>query len=105
MQSVFLTRPLVSGVLFSNSDLPVSYLVFKTNLLVSMPFTLATNLSYTSFLTTSFFTTWLSLLKSTGTGANLSIFDLSTSVFKLAKFVLNAKLEVSTCEIFLTLHN
>ena len=66
-----------------------------------MLFTLATNLSYTVFLTTSFFTTSLSLLKSTGTGANLSISNLSTSVFKLAKFVVNAKLEVSACEIFL----
>ena len=27
--------------------------------------------------------------------------NLSTSVFKLAKVVFNAKLEVSTCEIFL----
>ena len=27
--------------------------------------------------------------------------NLSTSVFKLATFVVNAKLEVSTCEIFL----
>ena len=34
-------------------------------------------------------------------GANLSISNLLTSVFKLAKFVFNAKLEVSTCEIFL----
>ena len=66
-----------------------------------MLFTLATNLSYTVFLTTSFFTTSLSLLKSTGTGTNLSMSNLSTSVFKLAKFVYNAKLEVSTCEIFL----
>ena len=99
-QSVFLARPLVSGILFSNSDLSVSYLVFKTNPLVSILFTLLTNLSYTSFLTTLFFTTSLSLLKSTGTGANLSISNLSTSVFKLAKFVFNAKLEVSTCEIF-----
>ena len=49
----------------------------------------------------SFFTTSLSLLKSTGTGTNLSISNLSTSVFKLAKFVFNAKLEASTCEIFL----
>ena len=66
-----------------------------------MLFTLATNLSYTVFLATLFFTTSLSLLKSTGTGTNLSISNLSTSVFKLAKFVFNAKLEVSTCEIFL----
>ena len=66
-----------------------------------MLFTLATDLSYTAFLTTSFFTTSLSLLKSTGMGANLSISNLLTSVFKLAKFAFNAKLEVSTCEIFL----
>ena len=33
-------------------------------------------------------------------GTNLWISNLSTSVFKLAKFVFNAKLEVSTCEIF-----
>ena len=74
-----------------------------------MLFTLATNLSYSVFLTTSFFTTSLSLLKSTGTGTNLSISNLSTSVFKLAKFVFNTKLDVSTCEIFLIsvflLHN
>ena len=36
-----------------------------------------------------------SLLKSTGTGTNLSTSNLSDSVFKLAKFVFNAKLEVS----------
>ena len=53
-ESVFLTRPLISGILFSNSDLSVSYLVFKINPLVSILSTLATNLSYTSFLTTSF---------------------------------------------------
>ena len=61
--------------------------------------TLAANLSYTA-LTTSFFTTSLSLLKSAGTGANLSMSNLSTSVFKLAKFVFNAKHEVSTCVTF-----
>ena len=79
----------------------MSYLDFKTNPLGSILFTLATNLSYTAFLTTSFLTTSLNLLKSTGTGANLSMSNLSTSVFKLAKFVFNAKPEVSTCEIFL----
>ena len=50
---------------------------------------------------TSFFTASLSLLKSTGTGANLSISNLSYSVFKSAKFVFNAKLDVSTRKIFL----
>ena len=40
-------------------------------------------------------------LKSTGTGTNLSMSNLLTSVFKLAIFVFNAKLEVSMGEIFL----
>ena len=71
-------------------------------------FTLLTNLSYSVFLTTSLLTALLNLLKSAGTGANLSTSNLSTSFFKLAKFVFNAKLEVSTCEISLIsafLHN
>ena len=56
----------------------MSYSVFKTNPLVSILFTLVTNLSYAVFLTTSFFTTSLSLLKLTGIGINLSISNLST---------------------------
>ena len=36
------------------------------------------------------------LIKSTGAGTNFSISNLSASVFKLAKFVFSAKLEVST---------
>ena len=44
---------------------------------------------------TSFFTTSLSLLKSTGTGTNLPMPNLSTSDFTLAKFVFTAKLGVS----------
>ena len=55
----------------------MSYSVFKTNPLVSILFTLVTNLSHTVFLT-SFFTTSLSLLKLTGIGINLSISNLST---------------------------
>ena len=50
VQPLFLTRPLVSGILFYISDLSVSYLVFKANLLVSILFTLATNILYTVFL-------------------------------------------------------
>ena len=79
----------------------MSHIAFKTNQLVSIFSTFSTNLSYTAFSTTSSFTTLLSLLKSTGTGINLSISNLSTSVFKLAKFDFSTKLEVSTCEIFL----
>ena len=53
-----------------------------------------------SFLTTSFFTASLSLLKSTETGANLSLSDLSTSIFRLVKFVFSAKREVSMSVTF-----
>ena len=82
--------------LISNSVLSVLYLVVNTKSLVSILFTLVTILLYSVLLTTSFFTTLLSLLKSLGIGTNLSMSNLSTSVFKLAKFVFNAKFEVST---------
>ena len=49
---------------------------------------------------TSFFTALDNLLKSVGASTNLSISNLSTSVFKLDKLVFNAKPEVSTCVIF-----
>ena len=42
---------------------------------------------YKSFLTTAFFATLLILLKSTGTGTNLSRSNLSTLLFKLRKLV------------------
>ena len=61
----------------------MSRLVFKTNLLVSILFTFATNLSYTVLLTTSLVATLLSLIKLTGTVFNLSTSILSTSAFKL----------------------
>ena len=91
----FLTRSLTLGIFFYNSVLSVWYLVFNTKSLVSMLFTFATSLSYTAFLTTSFFTISLSLLKSTETGANLSMSNLSTSIFRLANFVFT-----STCLTF-----
>ena len=62
--------------------------------------TFVNNLSYTVFLTTSFFTTLLSLAKSLETGVNSSISSLSTSVFRLAKFNFSTKLLTSTCDIF-----
>ena len=71
LKSNFLTRPLVSEYCFSNSNLSVSYLVFKVNPLVSI--LLATNLSYAVFLATSFFTASFSLLKSTGKGSTFPI--------------------------------
>ena len=68
-----------SLIFFSKYDLSVSYLVFKTNRLVSILFTSATNLSYTVFLTTLLFTTLISLLKSTG-----SVFNLPSSVLSIS---------------------
>ena len=97
----FLTSPLasdiflsVSLVFFSKSDLPVSYLVFKTNPLLSIVFTFATNLSYAIFLTTSLFTTLISLLKSTGAVFTLPVSIFSTSGFKLAKSNFADRLDV-----------
>ena len=45
----FLTKSVTLGILFSNSNLSVLYLVFKAKSLVSILFTLESNLSYTSF--------------------------------------------------------
>ena len=73
----------------------MSYLVFKTNPLLSILFTFAANLSYTAFLTASCFTKLLSLLKSTKTDTNLSISNLSTSAFKPTKLDFVASLDVS----------
>ena len=97
-----------SQTLFSTSDLFVSYLVFKTNPLVSILFTFGTNLSYTIFFTTSLLTTLLSLLKSTGTVFHLSTSILSISAFKLAKSDFAANVDVSTPVAFFKpalLHN
>ena len=73
---------------------------FKKSPVVSMLLTLAINLSYKVFLTTSFFTTLLSFAKLLGTGVNLSISNLSTSVFKPAKFDFSANLQTSKCATF-----
>ena len=69
--------------------------MFKTNPLVSLLFTFATNLLCNVFLTILLFTILLSLLKSIGKGFILSISIFSTSAFKLAKSDFAANLEVS----------
>ena len=86
MSFVFLIKSVTSGILFSNSVLSVLYLVNNKKSLVSILSNFATNLSYPGFLTASFFTTSLNLVKSTGTDANLSMSNLSTSLFRLAFF-------------------
>ena len=82
-------RLLIPGMFFSNFNLSTTYLVFKRNPLVSILFTWLTNFLYSVFLITPFFTTLDNLLKSTGTIFSLSVSNISTSVFKLAKFVFN----------------
>ena len=109
------SKLLVSGIIFSASlilfsrfHLSVSYVDFITNPVVSILFTFVTNLLHSVFLTTSFFTTLLNLAKSSGTGVHFAMTNLSYSVFKLARFVFDAKLLTSTCVTFLnqfSLHN
>ena len=76
-KSVFLAKSLVLGIFlstpltfFSKSGLSVSYVVFKTNHVVSILSTFVTNLLYSVFLA-SFFTTLFNLAKSTETFFNL----------------------------------
>ena len=64
LQSVFLTKSLVSVVLILLTFLP--------------------NLLYSDFLTTSFFITSLNLLKSTGVVSNFPISKLSTEKYQIA---------------------
>ena len=90
-------------IFFSTFDLSVSYLVSKTNPLVSIFFSSITNLSYTVFWTTLWFTALLSLLKPTRTVFNSSTSSLSISVFRLAKSDFSANLDVSTPVAFLSL--
>ena len=78
----------------------MSYLVFKTNYVVSILSTFVTKLLYSVFLILSFFTTLLNIAKSLGTTVNFTMSNLSTSVFKLARFVFDAKLLTSTCVTF-----
>ena len=51
--------------------------------------------------TRSFATLFVNLAKSAGTVDNFGISNLSTSVFKLARLVFDAKLLASTCVTFL----
>ena len=90
MKSVLSNNPTSISNFISKSGLSVSYLVFKTNPLVPILFTLASSLSYLVFLTISLSATLLSLLKSAGTVSNLSTSVLSTLVFKFAKFDFSA---------------
>ena len=65
-----------------------------------MPITFLTNSSYTVFLTTRFFTTLVSLLKSKGVVFNSSISNLSKPDLKPAKSVFLTNPDESTVVAF-----
>ena len=120
-----MAKPLILGISALTSFIFVLRIVLVAKLVISgiLSSIFLILALYSVFLTTSFFTTLLSLLKSAATGANLSIsilstllfklfklvgklynlliFNLSTFVFKLAKLDFSAKLEAPICEIFL----
>ena len=115
------TKALILGISALTSFIFVLRIVLVVKLLISriLSWIFLILALYSVFLTNSFFTALLSLLKPTGTGANLlisslstlffkllklvgiffnlSISNLSTSIFKLAKFDFSAKLEVPKC--------
>ena len=78
--AVLVAKLLILGILFLTSFILALRVVLVANIVIfgissSILFILAL---YTSFLTTSCLTTSLSLLKSAGTGTNLSTSNLST---------------------------
>ena len=84
VRAVVVANSVISGILFSTSFILELRAVVVAKLVI--PGILSSILLilalYTSFLATSFFTAFLSLLKSTGTGTNLSKSNLST--FRIA---------------------
>ena len=80
---VILGISLLTSFILASRLVLVAKLV-KLGILSSILFILAL---YTSFLTASFFTTLLSLLKSTGIVSNFPLFNLSTLFFKLFKLL------------------
>ena len=103
----FVAKLVISGILLLTVViLPYISLIlvlkelFDNNPVVSILSTFVFKALYSVFLTTSFFPTLLNLAKSVGTVFNFSTFVLSISVFKVAKFVFDAKLLTSTCVTF-----
>ena len=77
------TKLVIVGISFLTSFILTLRIVLVAKLVISAILSSLSLASYTSFLTTPFFTTSLSLFKSTGT--NLSISNLSTLLLKLFK--------------------
>ena len=80
VKAVAVAKLVILGIWFSNSFILVVRVVLVAKLVISGILTsIFFNLAlYTPFLTTSFFTTSLSLLKSRARGTNLLTFNLST---------------------------
>ena len=96
---------MISNFLFNFTNFSV-IIIFLTKSLVSV--VLVASSSYTMFVTTSFFTASLRLLKSTRVVSNLSISNVSISDFNLAKSTFSENFDVSTPTAFLKsvlLHN
>ena len=90
-----------SLIFCSKFDLSESYLIFKTNPLVSILFTFETNLSYTVFLTTLLFTTFLAYLNQQEQSLIFPASILCISAFEPAKSGFTANLHVSSPAAFL----
>ena len=75
VRAVVIVKLVISGISPLTSLILALRVVLVAKLVISgiLPLIFLILALCTSFLTTSFFTTLLSLLKSTGTGANLSI--------------------------------
>ena len=82
-------KPVILGISFSTSFNFVLRIVLVVKLLISGILSSIFFLwaLYSVFLTTSFWTTLVNLLKLTGTVTNLSVSSLSTLVFKLLKLL------------------
>ena len=83
LRATVVAKLVLLGILFSTSFMLGSTVVLVAKLVISgiLSSIVLILALYTSFLTTSFFTTSLSLLESTGTGTNLSTSILSTLLF------------------------
>ena len=117
LEETLVGKLVILYILFSNSFILALRVILVAKLVISGIFSSKFLILalHTSFLTTSFFTTSLSLLKSTGTGfnlsasnsGNLSTSNVASSDFKLAESSFIANCDVTTPVAFFksNLHN
>ena len=88
INAAVVAKLVILGILFS---IPLTFALQS----FSIVFTFVSSILYTVFLTTSFFTALLRLLRSIWTVFSLSTSILSTSVFNLPKSDFTSRLDVS----------